>query len=257
MKKNTVITIVIAVLLCLVLLGMNPLSVNADGEEWQAQLDDHFDPVYVWFTYPSGSSTKYGLEKDTTIGMENFPDPKPAGEPDIEGKEWYWADANGVKFEANTPVASDMEVTSVSKQEVKVTFIAYSGNVIVEKKLYAGGKIEELPSVEPDNASSFVPGKEWYWADEKGVKFEADTPVTSDMTVRAVWSQDVSFGGIQYPITMTVHSFSQPGETFPEYEDPDRGKAGWVAEENGTVYEAGTSLIQADGGDIPANRFTP
>ena len=251
MKKNTVITIIIAVLLCVVFLGFGPLSVNADGDKRESNSEDAYfeNPVAVTFVDASGNSKELILNANTSIGREKFPSPFPEGEPAAEGVEWYWADAGGNEFTADTTVTSDMAVTAVSRQKVKVTFIDYSGIVKEVKELYAGGTIEELPSAEPDNASSFVPGKEWYWIDENENEFTADTPVTSVMEVRSVWKQDVSFEGSD---SITVYSYSASDAKFPELPDSEK-EGGWKSGEN--IYDAGSALVL--NGDILAAYFSP
>ena len=67
MKKNPFITIVTAALLCIVLLGMDPLSVRADQVVSDRSGRYMEDPCSVTFISPEEQTTKF-VEHGHTLG---------------------------------------------------------------------------------------------------------------------------------------------------------------------------------------------
>ncbi|MBQ9008009.1 MAG: InlB B-repeat-containing protein, partial [Clostridia bacterium] len=113
MKRNTVISIVIAALLCVVLLAMNPLSVGAQDSNRSTfsgnNNEGYSNPRKVTFI---GSDYRKTLVVESGATVSNLPE---LPDPD-EGTEWKWMiDGTDAGFTANTKVTADLTVTAVQR----------------------------------------------------------------------------------------------------------------------------------------------
>lgn len=112
MKKNTVITIVIAMLLCVVFLGLNPMHMVVTAQEFTSEtLKSGYDnPCLVTFTSPNARKT-LSIESGAAFGSL-----LPALPDEEEGKVWYWSiDDSGDTLTSDTDVNNDMSVTAIQK----------------------------------------------------------------------------------------------------------------------------------------------
>jgi uncharacterized repeat protein (TIGR02543 family) len=114
--------------------------------------------------------------------------------------EWQ---LNGKKYDFNTPVTKSMTLKASWKQvavvQYTVTFDTDNGSSIKSQIVSAGNKITK-PSDPTKNGYTFV---EWQL---NGKKYDFNTPVTSNITLKAIWKENA-------PITYTVKFDSNGGST--------------------------------------------
>lgn len=109
MKKNTVITIVIAMLLCVVLLGMSPMHMVVAAQEYTSRtpISGYDNPCLVTFISPNARKA-LSIESGAAFGslLPALPDAE-------EGKVWNWViDDTGTNLTSSTSVYSNLSVTA-------------------------------------------------------------------------------------------------------------------------------------------------
>ena len=113
MKKNTVITIVIAALLCVVLLAMNPgnMVVSAEQTVVFSETITGSDTLHVvTFNYPDYRKTLF-VEDNASLGTDLLLLPESE-----EGMVWNWViDGTESYLTADTAITENMSVTAVQK----------------------------------------------------------------------------------------------------------------------------------------------
>lgn len=130
MKDRTVITIVIAMLLCVVFLGLSPMNMVFAAQDYTSQTKSGYsNPCLVTFTSPNARKTFY-IEENASFGTD-LPDL-----PDAEdGRVWNWViDDTDTNLTASTPITENLSVTA--KQSVANTdkdFMTVKSGVLVTK----------------------------------------------------------------------------------------------------------------------------
>lgn len=132
MKKNTVITIIIAALLCVVLLAMNPgnMVVSAEQTVVFSETITGSDTLHVvTFNYPDYRKTLF-VEDNASLGTDLLLLPESE-----EGMVWNWViDGTDSYLTADTAITENMSVTAVQKVDnLDKDFMNGASGVIVVK----------------------------------------------------------------------------------------------------------------------------
>ena len=139
----------------------------------------------------------------------------------------HWT-LNGQTYNFNTPVTEDIVLTAVWDQAFTVTFNTNGGSSISTKKVKINSTVSQpVPPTKYNNVFN-------YWT-LNGVEYDFSTPVTSDITLDAVWR------------TALVVTFNSNGGTsvptqYPAYVSRDSNEAIVVRPSNPT--KSGYSFVK-------------
>ena len=133
MKKNPFITIVTAALLCIVLLGMDPLSVRADQVVSDRSGRYMEDPCSVTFISPEEQTTKFVEHGHTLDTLPYLP------EEDDESIIWKWLiEGSEEEFKADSVVETDMRVVAAAEMKYSGVDIMHSASGLLTVTTPAG-----------------------------------------------------------------------------------------------------------------------
>ncbi|MDO5044944.1 MAG: InlB B-repeat-containing protein, partial [Coriobacteriia bacterium] len=158
-----------------------------------------------------------------------------------------WVDENGIEFDFNTPITSNITLKATYKQlypnHHEVKFLTYSTPRSFIKYVRHGGRVEkpEDPTME---GKTFI-----YWRDEHYIEFDFNTPITSDMTLTAGYHTN------EYKVKFDTDGGSTIADQTVEYDkkaskpaDPTKRGATfvkWVGE-NGNEFDFDNTHIKSD-----------
>ena len=108
--------------------------------------------------------------------------------PTKNGYEFVEWQLDGQKYDFNTSITSDITLTAIwkEKKQLQVTF-ENNGVLISSQKVYEGEKITNIPNLPSKTGYEFV---EWQL---NGQKYNFDSKVTTDITLKAVWKKIEEF----------------------------------------------------------------